>query len=159
MVKALKVGAIICLVLAAIVFSTAFLADSSFTHGGGEVIRKYTENSGSQTQFRLDCGLKSGGEYNSTYSKSFYDIAKLGDQLRFPLTGMTELVRDGHVIKYNFSEDFVFPTVFTLLALLPGVVFVRRDRLPIPRVIYIILGSIEVLIIGGALVGTFMPCC
>lgn len=158
MVKALKIGAVICLALAAFML-IPLLADTLFTRGGGVITRKYTERSGPITQFRLDCRLNRGGGYDCPYSQGFYEVAKAGDQLEFPLTGITLLVHDGHVIKYNFSEEFVFPTMFAFVALLPSIVFVRGGRLPYERVIYILLGLIEVLIIGGMLAGTFLACC
>jgi hypothetical protein len=155
MVRALRVGAVICLFFA-LLSGVMTLSLSAFTRGGGVVIRKYIEGTGSATQFRLVCKLDSGGEYDCPYSHRFYDVAKVGDHLQFPFEGYTRLVRNGKTIKRDFSGEIV-PVVYSLIAIAPSIVFVRADRLPFRRSIYIFVGLLEVLLIGLTLFSMFMP--
>ncbi len=158
MLKLLRIGAGICLVLAALSLALPLLQHSSFARGGGAVIRKYVSTSGSGSQFRLDCGLDSGGEYNCTYSRRFYDAARVGDHLEFPCHGYTRLVRDGAIIKRDFSDELIFPAVYSLVALLPSLVFIQTNKPPLRRLFYALAGSVEALVIAVTLYGFLAPC-
>jgi hypothetical protein len=159
MLIALRIGAVVCLIAVGLTLSMTVFDDMSFTRGGGVVIRKYTTTSGSLVQFRLDCGLQSGGEYNSAYSRRFYDSAKVGDHLQFPLHGYTRLVRDGQTVGRDFSEDLIFPVAYSFIALLPSILFIRVDRLRYRRLLYGFAGVIEVAVIGLIAYSLFAPCC
>ena len=156
--KALRIGAVVCLIVAGLTL-TMNVSQNTFAKGGGIVIRKYTTASGSPIQFRLDCRLQSGGEYNSVYSRRFYDSAKVGDHLQFPLDGYTRLVRDGQIFGRDFSEDFIFSVAYSFIALLPSILFLRIDRLPYHRLLYIFAGVIEVVVIGLPAYSLVAPCC
>src|ERR1017187_381617 len=155
MLRALRIGAVICLFLAGLTLAKILLRDNSFTSGGGVIIRKYVSASGSATQFRLDCQLDAGREYDSVYSHHFYDVAKVGDHLQFPLEGYKRLVRDGKTIKRDFSEELIVPVVFSLIALLPSIVFVRAGWLALRRSFGCIAAIIMTTVIGFSVAGMF----
>src|SRR5689334_13930343 len=135
--NALRTGAVACLMLAALTFFMA-LRRGSFSDRELVVERKYISESGSLTQFRISSELpypQRGFTYDTTVSKSFYDAARTGDSLRSPLTGYLKLVREGRVVARHFSQDFVVPFVYTSVALLPLVAFVKTEHLRLRRVI------------------------
>jgi hypothetical protein len=159
--KTLRTGAVACLILAALTFFMA-LRGGSFPDRELVVERKYISESGSLTQFRLSSELpypQRGFTYDTTVSRSFYEAAKTGDRLRSPLTGYLKLVRDGRVVGRYFSQEFVIPFVYSVVALLPAVAFVKMERLPFRRVVLPIVALIEVAVIGAFLYGLFAPCC
>ena len=146
--------------LAAIMFMA--LRGGSFSERELVVSRKYTSVSGSLTQFRLSSELpypQRGFTYDTTVSRAFYDAAKTGDSFRSPWTGYFKLVRDGRTVARYFSQEFVVPAVYSFVALLPVVAFLRLERLPLPRVVLTVVGLIEVVVIGAFLYGIFAPCC
>ena len=158
MLKELRIGAVVCLIVAGFTLRISVFQDMSFIRGGGIVIRKYTTPPGSLIQFRLDCGLQSGGEYNAVYSRRFYDSAKVGDHLQFPVQGYTRLMRDGQIVGRNFSEDLIFAVAYSFIALLPSILFIRVARLPYHRLLYVFAGVIEVAVIGFFAYSLFAPC-
>lgn len=138
------------------------LRGGSFSDRELVVSRKYTSESGSLTQFRLSSELpypQRGFTYDTTVSRAFYDAARTGDSLRSPLTGYLKLVREGRVVARYFSQDFVVPAVYSSVALLPVVVFLKLERSPLRRVILTVVGLGEVIVIGAFLYGLFAPCC
>ena len=156
--KILRIGAVVCLILVAVMLSITLL-DALLSRGAGVVNRKYIQKSDSTTQFRLDCKLANGNGYDCTYSQAFYDAAKVGDRLEFPWSGYTRLVRDGQTIKRDYSEDFVGTLVFVALGSLPSVLFVPAHRLPFRPFFHVLAGVIEFLLIGGTLYSLFASCC
>jgi hypothetical protein len=126
------------------------------------ISRKYTSGVGSNIQFRLDNELpypQRGFEFDTTVSRGFYNAAKTGDLIRSPLTGYLKLVRDGRTVTRYFSQDFVVPALFSFVALLPIVVFLKLGPSPYRRVLLILVCFVEALIIGASLYGLFVPCC
>jgi hypothetical protein len=138
------------------------LRGGSFSDRELVVSRKYTSESGSLTQFRLSSELpypQRGFTFDTTVSRSFYDAATTGDTLRSPLTGYLKLVREGRVVGRYLSRKFVVPFVYAVVALLPGVAFLKLERLPLGRVCLSVVGVIEVGVIGAFLYGLLAPCC
>ncbi len=144
--------------VAGLILRMIVFLDMSFTKGGGVVISKRMETSGSLTQFRLDCGLQAGGEYDSVYSRQFYEAARVGDHLQFPLHGYTRLVRDNKIIRREFSEELIIPVVYSVIAILPSILFMPVERLRYHRLLYIFAGVIEVMVIGVTVYSLFAPC-
>ena len=155
--KALRIGAVICLLVAGLTLSMSLFQNMSFTRGGGFIIRKYTQASGSLTRFRLDCRLEAGGEYNSVYSQRFYDAASVGDYLEFPLHGYTRLFRDGKLVSRDFSNDLIFPVAYSFVALVPSIVFMPVERSRYRRLFYLFAGVIEVAVVFLIALSFFGP--
>jgi hypothetical protein len=159
--RVLRTGAVICVILSVLTFLMA-LRGGSFSDRELIVSRKYTLESGSLTQFRLSSELpypQRGYTYDTTVSRTFYDAAKTGDNLRSPLTGYLKLVREGGVVARYFSQEFVVRFVYAVVALLPVVAFLKLEHLPLPRLSLSVVGLIELVIIGAFLYGLFAPCC
>ena len=157
----LRVGAGICILLAALIFFRN-LHGGSFSERELVVADKYTTEAGSETQFRLKGELpypQRGFTYDTTVSRSFYDATKTGDRLRSPFSGYLTLNREGRVVARYFSQEFVIPAVYSFVALLPIASFLNWGRLRLRRAILVVIGLIEVAVIGLFLYGTFVPCC
>lgn len=158
-VKALRIGAILCVVIAALTAGSSLLSNRSISQSDLIVSHLHVSESRTSTQFRLYCESPNGPDYDMPFPKRFYDAARSGDRLHSPFPGYTQLVRDGQVIRRHFSEDVVVPVVFSLIALLPLVSFVRPAILPLRHAALFVVGLIEVGVIGVFLYPMFFTCC
>lgn len=157
---ALRIGALICLALATIMFMT--LLGGSFSEPELVVSQKSTSGSGLNTRFGISCELpfpQRGATYNLGVSRTFYDTARTGDSLRSPLVGYLKLVRNGEVLARHFSQDFIVPAAYSAIALLPLLSFLRLRNILAKRIALPFLVTVELAVIGVFLYGTFVPCC
>jgi len=153
----LRIGAAICVALAGLTFFMG-LFGGSFSQPQLIVSQKYTN----EIQFRLMSEVpypQRGFTFDTTVSRAFYDAAETGDELSSPLTGYFKLVRDGRIVARYFSPDFIAPAVYSFVALLPAVAFLRLDRLWFRRFVLPVLGLIEAAVMVAFLYATFASCC
>jgi hypothetical protein len=161
LVVALRTGAVMCAFIAAFMFSRLSMSTPSFKQEL-EISQKYISDSGPERQYRLLNELpfpQRGSSYDTAVSRDFYEAAQAGDKIRSPLPGYLQLVRDGRVVGRYVSDEVVFPYAFSVGALLPLVSFWKPAAVPVRRILFLIVGMLEVLVVGMFLYGTFLSCC
>jgi hypothetical protein len=98
---------------------------------------KHPDYYGRLTDFVLD----------ASYSKSFYETAVRGDRLRTS-HWYSQLIRNGRVVKRDFSGECIFIGILAVSAFLPLVVFVRFKGTPAKALAGFCVGLTEFLVIG-----------
>ena len=149
-IRRLRVGAILCLLLALFMLGISFQSDISGVH---EVKRKYRNSD----QFRISAvGLSAVGlgEIDAPYSKRLYEKAQAGDTIYFGLHHIT-LRRDGKLVATEIPVEVRMALAWILFALFPLLAFVPEERMPIKRMLLTLITAAEGITLGTFLISPF----